>query len=138
MDTPIWDLNSPLPWMHAKTKTAMPSTTTPPIQPPIRDPICTLQSIPHPRCCRHLLDRPRMKKVLDVHGSPDQKLVLLSQEFTEAELGSRDVVVAGAAGEGGRVLSLGQLIERDGLALTDAEVEVDYSYWPAHHVLRVS
>jgi hypothetical protein len=31
-----------------------------------------------------------------------------------------------------------ELIQVDGLQVTSAHVDVDYSYWPAHVVLRVS
>lgn len=69
-----------------------------------------------------------MRNVLD-GPTPDTRLLLLEEGLGEAELGAR------AVGPGGRTLA--QLAADDGLAVSSAEVEVDYRYWPAHTVLQV-
>ena len=49
-----------------------------------------------------------------------------------ADLDSRQIEGAASA------KTVAELVQADGLQVTTAHVDVDYSYWPAHVVLRVS
>uniref|UniRef100_A0A1D1ZW67 tRNA (guanine(37)-N1)-methyltransferase n=1 Tax=Auxenochlorella protothecoides TaxID=3075 RepID=A0A1D1ZW67_AUXPR len=83
--------------------------------------------VPKQRCheymkslSKYLLNKPRLQNVKDAASSPDSKLLLLSTDYTLDDL--PEPVLA--------------LKEKEDLTLVPTTVHVDYSYWPAPHVLK--
>lgn len=78
---------------------------------------------------KHLFNQPRLRNVVADGSNPDSRLLLLEASVTEADLESLQM-----GGDPPRTLS--ELITAEGLEITTAVLDVDYSYWPAHTVLQ--
>ncbi|EFN52321.1 hypothetical protein CHLNCDRAFT_139113 [Chlorella variabilis] len=79
---------------------------------------------------KHLFNKPRLRNVMEDPSDPDLRLLLLEETLVEADLDSRQIEGAASA------KTVAELVQADGLQVTTAHVDVDYSYWPAHVVLR--
>eukprot|EP00897_Mesotaenium_endlicherianum_P004405 jgi/Mesen1/3993/ME000210S03233 len=73
---------------------------------------------------RHLLDMPRLRHIVGDSSNPDARLVLLKESYSTADLGS----LLAAKRE--------ELAPYGPIQLAQYELVLDYSYWPADHVLR--
>ncbi|KAL4854365.1 tRNA (guanine(37)-N1)-methyltransferase [Chlorella vulgaris] len=78
---------------------------------------------------KYLFNKPRLRNVLEDPNDPNARLLLLEETLAESDLDSRQIDGAGPK-------TVAELIQVDGLQVTSAHVDVDYSYWPAHVVLR--
>lgn len=78
---------------------------------------------------KHLFNKPRLRNVVEDSDSSDTRLLLLDETLKEADLASRQL-----GGEPARTLA--GFLQDEGLSVTTATVDVDYSYWPAYAVLQ--